>query len=199
MLEVVLKSKAEVKVLGVVLYEDGLHLREIARKAGVSSSEAHRELASLQKIGLLFSTRRGNQLLFYRNNRCTFLNDVKNLYQKTEGIFGRIKAELDKLDGVKYAFIFGSSARGKEKQHSDVDLMVIGDVEDSTLADKLFKVQKAIGLEINFILWTMKDLKEKAESDNGFLKTIMKNEKIFLKGDEDEFIGFVKKRPNTKS
>lgn len=39
-LELLLRSTAEAKVNRVVLFSDGLHLREIARRAGISSFEA---------------------------------------------------------------------------------------------------------------------------------------------------------------
>ena len=51
MLEKLLHGKAEVNLLGVVIFIDGLHLREIARKVGISSSEAKRELDILVSAG----------------------------------------------------------------------------------------------------------------------------------------------------
>ena len=49
MLNLILRSKAEVKVLSVILFQDGLHLREIARQANISPFEARREILILQK------------------------------------------------------------------------------------------------------------------------------------------------------
>ena len=53
MLETLLYSKAEVDVLGIVLFEDGLHLREIARRAKRPAPQAMRELNRLVRAGLL--------------------------------------------------------------------------------------------------------------------------------------------------
>ena len=82
MLERLFRSKAEVSVLGVVLFSESLHLREIARRAGISSSEAKKELDSLVDLGLLFTERKGNLVLFYTDRRCDFLDDLRNVFVK---------------------------------------------------------------------------------------------------------------------
>jgi len=82
MLERLFRSKAEVSVLGVVLFSESLHLREISRRAGISSSEAKKELDSLVDLGLLFTERKGNLVLFYTDRRCDFLDDLRNVFVK---------------------------------------------------------------------------------------------------------------------
>lgn len=82
MLERLFRSKAEVSVLGVVLFSESLHLREIARRAGISSSEAKKELDSLVDLGLLFTEHKGNLVLFYTDRRCGFLEDLRNIFVK---------------------------------------------------------------------------------------------------------------------
>jgi predicted transcriptional regulator len=82
MLERIFRSKAEVAVLGIVLFSESLHLREIARRAGISSSEAKKELDTLAALGLLFTERKGNLVLFYTDRRCLFLDDLRNIFIK---------------------------------------------------------------------------------------------------------------------
>lgn len=193
MLENLLRSKAEVKILGVVLFFEGLHLREISRRAGVSPYEAKRELENLEGLGVLNSEKRGNQLVFHTNEECPFLQDLKNLYRKTEGIFPELKNALVKIKDVQYAFVFGSTAKGAETPRSDIDLMVIGSISEDALGEKVFKIQKKTGREINFILWTPADLEEKMRRRSSFLKNLLKNKRIWLAGDEDEFVRIAEK------
>ena len=195
MLELFLRSGAEVKVLGVVLFTDGLHLREIARRAGVSPYEAKRELGILARAGLLSGERKGRQIFFTVNGGCPFLGELRGLYLKTEGVVERIKGALVGFPGIRYTFVFGSFAGGKAGRHSDLDLMIIGDVDEKAVADALFAVQQSTGREINFIIWAMADLKEKIKSSSGFLKSIVSGDIIWLGGDRDGFIRAVEKRP----
>lgn len=114
MLERLIRSKAEVKILGVVLFREGLHLRDIARTADVSVSETKRELDILHSIGLLKKEKRGNQIIFTIDKDCGFYQDLKALYQKTEGMFAELKGALSNRNDIAYAFIYGSVASGME-------------------------------------------------------------------------------------
>jgi len=192
MLERLMRSSAEVSVLGVVLFEDGLYLREISRKARVSSSETKRELDNLVSIGVLDAEKKGKQVFFYLNPSCHFLKELKQLYLKTEGIAAELKHASEQLKGIKYAFIFGSVAGERERRRSDVDLMVIGDVSEEKFAAEMMKVQQTFSREINFILWSESDFNRKLLRKTGFLKNIYERKKVWLFGDENEFGRIVK-------
>ena len=188
MLERLLHSRAASDVLGVVLFSEGLHLREIARRANRSPPETQRELGILVGIGALNSEKRGNQVVFHQNLECPFLHDLKNLYLKTDGVFFELRHGLSQLNGVQCAFVFGSFARGKEKPGSDIDLLVVGDVHEEEISKKIFEIQRKTGLPINLILWTERDFREKARKGSAFLRNIAKGKKIWLAGDEHEFV-----------
>ncbi len=199
MLEKLLRSKDEVKILGIALFQDGLHLREIARRAGISAPQARRELSSLVEIGLLKGERKGNMLIFSRNLKSPIFPSVRELYLRTEGIFEKMKGILGKLEGVKYAFVFGSMALGKERSASDIDLMVIGEVDGDLLAREIFGLQKGFSREINFICWNEKDLREKIKSKSPFLKNVLRGRLAWLAGDKDGFARAVEKRGRAKN
>jgi len=193
MLEKILKSKAETKVLGVVLFSDGLHLREIARRAGVSPYEAKRELDNLLGIGVLEKKPIGGQVHFYLKSACPFITELKGLYMKTDGIFAIIKKHLFKL-GLKYAVVYGSTAKGEFQEKSDVDLLLIGDVDEFELDAIMLKIQKETGREVNYILWKESELRKKIKEKGAFINSVIKNPKIMIIGDEHEFVRPRKKR-----
>jgi len=187
MIEKLLRSNAEARILGIVLFEDALHLREIARMAKIFPSEAKRELDILCSIGLLSREKRGNQAIFLLNPSCPFAPELRSLYLKTEGVFVQLKEALKNLDGIAYAFVFGSAAAGKERKGSDIDLLAIGSVSEEALSEKIWKIQRKSGREINFILWSEKDFLKKLKANGAFVNSVAKNPKIWLVGDENEF------------
>jgi len=187
MLQLLFRSKAEVAVLGIVLFSDGLHLREIGRRAGVSPPEAKHELDNLMQAGVLINTPKGNMSAYSLNEKCPFLNDLRNLYLRTEGTVPLLHAKLGKIPGLRYAFVYGSFASGRFTARSDVDLMVIGDVDHKEIDSICFNTQKKTLNEINYIIWSNEDFRKKAKEQGAFIKSIMKNRKIWLAGDEDEF------------
>lgn len=195
MLERLLKSNAEVKILEIILFQEGLHLREIARKTGLSPYETKRELDNLTEMDILVKEKKGNLIIFYQNKSCPFIKDLKNLYLKTERPFMEIKQCLKDLKGIKYAFIFGSMAKGTYNRRSDIDLMVIGNIPDEILSEKIFQIQKENVREINFIHWMEENLKVKIREMPIFLKNI-NNKKKWLVGDRNEFERIIKERSN---
>jgi len=187
MLERLLRSKAEVAVLGVALFTDGLHQREIARRAGISPSEAKRELDSLVRSGVLAKACDGNRVAYKLNQKCPFISELRGLYLKTEGAIPLMKNELSKLAGLRYVFVYGSFARGNFTDRSDIDLMIVGDADDARVGEACFEAQKKTMREINYILWTEKDLRKKIAEGGAFISSLMKNEKIWLVGNADDF------------
>lgn len=193
MLEKLFRSRAEVAVLGIVLFTDGLHLREIARRAGVSPYGAKRELDNLVHVGILHSEKRGNQVLFSASPSCSFIDDLRNLFRKTEGLVSAIRAEVGKLGGIKYCFVYGSTATGRATDKSDIDLLIIGEAEESAIDRAILGLQKKSRREINFVFWSEKDFGRRLKQRSSFLGNITKRKYIWIAGDEDEFVRLAEK------
>ena len=191
-----LRSEAEARVLGTVLFADGLHLREVARRADVAPSEAKHELDSLVSLGVLRPDRKGNMLIFNADPQCPFLGELRGLYLKTDGVFGLLRTELSRVRSVQYAFIYGSFARGDYTEKSDVDVIVIGAVDEDELAAAFSKLESTTGREINYILWSEKDLTQKLREMSGFISKVLSGKIIWLVGEKDEFERTAKKAPN---
>ncbi len=197
MLEKLLRSNAEVKVLGVVLFSDGLHLREIARRAGASSSEAKRELDILVSAGMLRAEKKGNLSLFYLEESCPFLQELKGLYSKTEGVFAQLEKALEKIPGIEYAFVYGSFARGEYGAKSDVDLMVVGEPDMGELNSRIMNVEAKVFREINYSVYPRKEFHRKATL-SGFLRRVLSEKKVMLCGEENEFKRVIEKGRSAK-
>lgn len=196
MLNLLLRSKAETAVLGIVLFQEGLHLREIARQASISPFEARREVQILEKAGVLQTALRGNQRLVHLNPLCPFLSELKSLYLKTDGLFAQITAVLKPFSGLRFGLVYGSRARGEERPNSDLDLLLIGSADETELSPALFEFQRKAACEINYNLWSDKDFEHKALEDGAFIRSVKKEKKVFLLGDEREFIAACQKARN---
>ena len=119
---------------------------------------------------------------------------MKGLITKTTGLGDLIRDALSDLGGIRYALIYGSFASGKEMESSDVDLLVIGNLNEENLLKAVSKVEKDLGREINYILWSSEEFSKRAESRHHLLVDIARNPVIMLVGDEDEFRRAAEKR-----
>jgi len=84
------------------------------------------------------------------------------------------------------AFIYGSVARGRERQASDLDLMVIGHLTFGEVADAIGGAEAQLHRPINPTVYPVREFRDKLSAGHHFLKTVVKGEKVFVVGGEHE-------------
>ena len=163
------------------------YLTDLAKHLGVSPSSLQRELASLVNGDLLTSRKDGNRVYYKVNRDCPIVEELQAIFVKTSGIADVINFRLERFSGkFEVAFIYGSVARMEELSTSDVDLMIVGDVELADLVPGLRRAEKALGREINPTIYSPQEfLKRRTEGDS-FIGTVLSGSKIFLKGSDSE-------------
>lgn len=195
MLEKLFTSKTRVHILEEFLLNPGneYHIREMARIVEATPIYVQKELKNLESLGLLGNRKKGNMMLYKLHTKSPIAEDLKRIFLKTESIGQAIMKELDTKE-IKFAFIFGSFAKGIETQTSDVDLLIVGDVSDNDVLRSISKTERRIGREINYILWTEEEFLEKAEKKIPLIKEILKTPVIMIVGNEDELKRSIKQR-----
>jgi predicted nucleotidyltransferase len=185
--EKIFGSRIRAKILGWLFThpDESFFVRQMALILDEDPTNVSREMANLEELGILQSKRSGNLKHFQPNHECPFFEELKGLILKTTGVAGRIRASLDKRAGIEYAFIYGSYAKGEEKADSDVDLLIIGDVDMDRLDSNLQKLEKMLGREINYVIYSTAEFKSKKKAKDGFLTNVLKDKKIMVVGAEN--------------
>jgi len=185
--EKIFGSRIRAKILGWLFThpDESFFVRQIALILKEDPTNVSREMAKLEELGILRSKRNGNLKYFQTNQECPFFEELKGLVLKTSGVAGRIRAALERLAGIEYAFIYGSFAKGEEKADSDVDLLIIGDVDMDRLDSNLGKLEKMLGREINYVLYSREEFKSKRKAKDGFLMDVLSGKKIMVVGAEN--------------
>jgi predicted nucleotidyltransferase len=169
------------------------YLRELERTLCLSVGNIRRELKKLEQSGLFTSKKVGNLLYYLLNKKHPFYSELRVIILKTAGLGDIIKDIFKNVKGIKYAFIYGSFAKGEEISSSDVDLMVIGNAARAQLASKLYAIEKRIGRQVNLLSYSLKEWSDRIEKENAFVKNILKEKLIMLIGNEHE-LRRIKKR-----
>ncbi|PIN77058.1 hypothetical protein COV15_03210 [Candidatus Woesearchaeota archaeon CG10_big_fil_rev_8_21_14_0_10_34_12] len=186
MIEKLFTSKVRIKILEYLMFRSKeSYLRKISNELRISPSAVKREIENLNSIGIV----RIKEKRILLNEKCSFLSDLKNIFIKTDFIAHPLGEAL-KDSKVKYAFIFGSFSKGDYNEQSDVDLMIVGETRVSELYKLLRPVEKAVGREINPVVWTAENLAK--EKNNSFVREIFKKEIIMVRGEENELRKLVK-------
>ena len=166
--------------------DEKFYLREIARHIGKDAAGIKRELDTLVNIGLLGVEKRGVQKYYSADKSSPIFSEMKGLIFKTTGIQGSIKAVLSRLKGVQVAFIYGSYAKGAEKEDSNINLMVIGQVNITELNDVVMGLEEKMKREIDYLAFDELEYRRRKDAKDPFIREIVKGKKIFLLGKEDD-------------
>jgi len=189
MLEELVKSRTRLKLLKLFLMEREreFYLRELGRLTGENLNSLRLELRNLAKAGIIAERRSGNQKLYRADRSCPVHEELRRLVIKTVGLGDAIRVKLTKLGGVKYALIFGSFASGEEVAESDIDLLMIGDVDEEQMVETVRNLEEEMSREINYILWNSKEFQRRTKKRHHLLLEIVEKPFMMLIGDKDEF------------
>jgi predicted nucleotidyltransferase len=167
--------------------DQSFYTRQIAREVDASVGAVQRELENLSKVGLIVRTSLGSQVFYQANRDASIFREMQSLVKKTTGIFSVLRSALHPLaTRILVAFVYGSVAREEETAQSDVDLMVVGKATLDEVLSRLSTVEKTIGRPINPTVYSVAEFKSKLTTGNHFLTAVLKGQKVFLLGDEDE-------------
>jgi len=166
--------------------ESEYYLRELERILDIPVSMIRKELLRLEENGIFICTKRGNLTYFCLNKSYPLFDELKSIVFKTIGIRGLLKETLEQIRGVEIAFIYGSFAKNEENAKSDIDLFIVGEIEERKLVTEVGKVEKTLKREINYSLYTKDDIKKKKKEMDPFILELINGPKIFLMGSEND-------------
>lgn len=197
MLEALLGSKLRAKVLGWLFShpDERYFVRQLTALLKEDSTNVSRELARLEKTGILVSTTEGRQKYYQANRQSPLFNELHGLMLKTVGVADIIKEALEpRMADIKLAFIFGSVAKKAENRFSDIDLLVVGNITFGDLVDLISTAEEALSRELNPVVYTLTEFNKRLSEDHYFIRDVLSGDKIFVIGDENELKALVGKR-----
>lgn len=172
----------------LLLRDEGFHVREIARLTGVPAGSLHRELKALSEAGLLVRQPAGNQVRYHANKSNLIYPELAEIFRKTVGLADVVRDALAPLaDKIDVAFVFGSVVQGRETAWSDVDVMVLGKLPFAGVVAALAPLRMRLGREINPVVMSKTDFRNKYRGKDRFVVRVAKEPKIFLIGSSDDF------------
>ncbi len=187
MLEVLFpKVRRKLLILLLLNPDRGYHLREIIRILECGKGSVERELSSLQRVGILQLSRKGNRTIYKANRKSPVFPELQGLMLKTEGMTDVIRSSLGGVQGIRLAMIFGSAASGKLDRYSDIDLLIVGDHSFRDISKALLGAQKELGREIAPTVYSISEFRKRISEKHHFMVGVLSGPRIMLIGDEDE-------------
>lgn len=167
--------------------EQSFYLRQIGRHVRASTGALQRELKQLVDAGLITRKPLGNQVFYQADRQSPVFPEMRSLVTKTVGVKDVLHQALLPLGKkIAVAFVYGSVARQEERADSDIDLMVIGATSFDEVTARLAEAETILGRPVNATLYPAREFSGKLARGNHFLLTVLKGEKLFVIGNEDE-------------
>lgn len=191
LLEELIISRVRVKMLELFFSDPSgmYHVRDIVRKVGEEINAVRRELAHLEKAGLLSKEQRANRLFYQVRRDYPLFYELVELIAKTTGLGKDILKNKAKLGKIKYAMFSGRFVRRlPHKGGSDVDMLIVGNVVLPELGN-LVKQEEARGeRELNYTVMTEEEFAFRKSRRDPFVLEILFAPRLMLIGDEEELV-----------
>ena len=196
MLERLFTSRVRVRLLTLFITHpaEAFYIRQISRITGETYNNVRLELQNLSELGLIQEERRINATYYKANGEHFLFPELKLIILKTEAIGDRLREALSTLGNIRVAFIYGSTAKGPEVTSSDIDLMVIGQVDLDTLDRTIDSIEEELGRTVNYTLFSVDEWQERVIQENSFVIDVLEHEKVFLIGDLNDLSALGKGR-----
>ena len=166
--------------------ESEYYLRELERVLGMPVAVIRKELTRLEKDGIFVSRKKANLVFYSVNKSYPLFDELKSMISKTVGVTALLRDVLKKIKGVKTAFIYGSFAKNNENYTSDIDLFVMGEINENALIRTIKKIENMLKREINYTLYTRSEFLSKKRKKDTFIIDLLENPKIMLIGEESD-------------
>lgn len=86
-------------------------------------------------------------------------------------------------DKVEMAFVYGSMARGDEHAHSDVDVMLVGNLEFTEVVLALSDTQTTLRREVNPTVLSRAEFEDKLLQSDSFVAQVWRGSKLWVMGE----------------
>jgi hypothetical protein len=192
-------SPARGGILRLLLGQPGerFFIRQISREIGVTHGPVQRELETLLKAGLLLRSQSGHQVYYQADRSHPVFVELQTLIvktvvaiQKTEDVYQLLRSALATLAGrVSLAFVYKSTTSpslDEEDEADRIDLMIVGEVDLNEIRPRFATVEAMSGRSINAAVISASSFRSSLQSGSGFLTSILRGERVFLIGTEEE-------------
>ena len=186
----ILISKVRVKVIELFLGIPGksYHVREIVRRVEEEINAVRRELARLEKTGMLASEWRANRRYYSVKSDYIFYTELLSIVNKSVGLGGAIITNRAKLGKIKYAMLSSSFVKGKPYAQNEVDLFVVGTIVLPELGAIIREEEARREREVNFTPMTEEEFAFRKNRRDPFIISILSKPRVMLIGDEEEMV-----------
>lgn len=174
------RSQITKKVLGFFFLNPDAenYINELARILKVDLGNLARKLRELEAEGIIASEMKGNQHFYFLNKSYPLLNEARRFFEVKYGLVEELKLRLSRLKGIEAAYIFGSYAKGRLGEGSDIDLLLVGSHSSLDAKRAISDLQNRYQREFNIVDMTAEEFERRKSEKDEFVANIFQSEVV---------------------
>ena len=179
------RSELQLRMLGLLLSsgQDAWTAPQLAQTLAANPVAIHRELHRALASGLLVREAIGKTYVYRAATDSPLYEPLRLLLDRTVGVEAELKRALEDVPGLEAAFIHGSFAEKTNlRPTSDVDLLVLGNVDSHALRRRVREIEGRVGREIDVMAYTPEEFAALAADGNSLVRGIMRGPVTALVG-----------------
>ncbi len=180
MLEQLFGSRTRVKLLKLFLNsgEKRFYVRELTRVINERLNSVRRELANLEKFGLVKIVSPGQKKYYFLDNDFVLLNELKALFLKSRMLLEkRLISQLKNLKRLKYLVLTGFFVQDDQQK---TDLLIVGNISRTKLDKILKNLERSFDQEFRYTHFTIDEFNFRKEITDKFLYNILNGKKLVV-------------------
>lgn len=175
------RSDGQGRLLARIYLHKPASIAELARELDLDDGGIVREADRLERAGLVRSERLGRNRILHPNVESPYYRDLYGLLLKAFGPVAVIAPELDRIEGIERAFLFGSWAARYHGEAgddpADIDVMAIGHPSRLALVRAETELSESLGREVTVVVFSPEEWES---SESGFLQEVRQRPMVEL-------------------
>ena len=165
--------------------EQRLHLRALRAHTGLGMGSLQRELARLEGLGLLSRAERDGRVYYEAVPDHPSWGAFRTLVREHGDPADVLREALSGVEGIRAAFVFGSTVRGDTRPDSDVDVLIVEEgMPLAAIGRATAEVQSLLDREVDVKRFTPASLARRLAEGSAFVCDVLAGPKAWLIGSE---------------
>lgn len=187
----IITSKVRTQILKVFFanVKEMYHVRGIVKEAKSEINAVRRELANLEKSGIVKKEPRGNRIYYWASPDYLYYSDMLSMIAKNTGLGEQIVVNRKKIGSISFVMFSGKFVRRIQRTREDqVDILIVGEVVLPELASLIRVEESKRGKEINYTVMSREEFDFRKRRRDPFLLGILADSRVMIIGDEADLV-----------
>ena len=181
-------SQTRLKLINILFYNphEIFYVRQLVRLTDEEINSVRRELANLQKSGVICSEWRGNRLYYWADKQSPLFFNLLTIANQSSGLGLKLQNKNETLGTIKLVFYNNKFITGDKRGQDDIDLIIVGDVSLREIDSFIKQEETTRGHEINYMVMGKGEFRLRKQKRDQFIVDFFLSNPIVIIGNQSD-------------